>query len=142
MQRNLFTLLFAGVLALVHASTSSSESSYSVSSVDSEIQPACLECPPPAKVYKHCGKKKTLHLTERTCYTCPKYKCVKKKYLKKDGAKICPKILPTCTGRCERNETCLVTVQTRYSCSKAKCIARLYNRNRLEDHFISKKKKK
>lgn len=141
MQRSLLSLIFASVLALAQASTSSSESSDSVSTVDSEIQPACLACPPPAKVHKNCGKKKTLYLTERTCYTCPKYKCVKKKYLKEDGGKICPKILPICTGRCNRNETCLVTVQTRYSCSKAKCVARLFNRNRLEDHFVSKKKK-
>lgn len=142
MQCNLLTLLLASVLVLTQVSSSSSESSDSISTVDSEIQPACLECPPPPKVHKHCGKKKTLYLTERTCYTCPKYKCVKKKYFKEDEAKICPKILPTCTGKCDRSETCLVTVQTRYSCSKAKCIARLYNRNRLEDQFNSKKKKK
>ena len=136
----LIALLVSFFTAQALASTSSSESSDSIRNVDSEIQPPCLQCPPPAKVHKNCGKKKTLYLTESTCYTCPKYKCVKKKYLKEGGGKICPKNLPTCTGRCNSDQTCLVTAQTRYSCSQAKCISRLLNRNRLEDYVISKKK--
>jgi len=127
--------LFANILVFAIASNPSSESS-----VDGKIQPGCLECPSTANVHKRCTKKDILYLRDRTCYTCPKYKCVNKKYFKEGSGKICPKIMPICSGRCKQDQTCLVTVQTRYSCSKAKCIKRLLNRNRLEDHFISEKK--
>lgn len=137
--------LYASIFAtLSQASSSSSYSStISLSSVDSDIQPDCLECPARVKSHKSqksCGRKRILYLTDRTCYTCPKFKCVKEKYFKEGQGKVCPKIMPTCRGRCKRSQTCFITVQTRYSCSKAKCIPKLLNRNRLEDYFISKRK--
>lgn len=135
-------LLISSLFTFIHASSSGSDSSSSSSvvsdsssAVDDEIQPPCLQCPSPAKFKKSCKKGKKVILTERTCYTCPKYKCVKKKYLKEGGGKICKKIMPVCSkANCDSDETCLITVQTPYACPEAKCIKRLLNRNRLEDH--------
>jgi hypothetical protein len=139
--------IYAGLLAFAQASSSSSESSdksLSLSPVDGNIQPDCLECPNPHKSHKlrkSCGRKRILYLTDRTCYTCPKFKCVKEKYFKEGQGKVCSKIMPTCRGRCKRSQTCFITVQTRYSCPKAKCISRFLNRNRLEDYCITKRNK-
>ena len=132
-------LLISSLFSLIQASSNDSDTSSVVSDsgsvIDDEIQPPCLKCPEPAKFKKSCKKGKERILTDRTCYTCPKYKCVKKKYLKKGQGKICKKIMPVCSSvNCGRDETCIITVQTSYSCPKAKCVKKILNRNRLEDH--------
>lgn len=132
----LFVTLFAYVQASsseVDSDSDSSSVASSASTVDSGIRPACLECPPPKKIYKSCGKKKKLYLTERTCYSCPQYKCVKKKYFKEGRAKFCLKILPTCRKGCDSDETCFISVQTFYKCSKAKCVPKLLGQNQIID---------
>ena len=135
---------YAGILTNIsQASPSTPTSDITLAFVDNNIQPDCLECPNLLKSLKYktvCGKKRILYLTDRTCFTCPKYKCVMAKYFKEGHGKVCPKILPTCNGRCKEHQTCFITVQTRYSCPVAKCIPRLLNRHVLEDYYISNQK--
>lgn len=137
MNTKLLFLLISSLTGLIQASSSESDnSSVGSSVVDDDIQPPCLKCPSPAKFKKSCKKGKKLILTDQSCYICSKYKCIKKKYLKKDGHKICQKIMPVCSKvNCDSSKTCLITVQTAYACPKAKCVARLLGRNRLEDHY-------
>ena len=140
MNSKILLLLISTLFAFIHASSSESDSS-SVASDSSSVSegepnPLCLKCPKPAKYRRSCKKGKKSILTERTCYTCPKYKCVKKRYLKEDGHKICNKKMPVCSkANCSSDETCLITVQTAYSCSKAKCVKKLLNRTRLQDYY-------
>lgn len=136
MDSKFLLLLISALVNFIQASSSESDSSSISSLLDDQIQPPCLKCPKPKRSNKSCKKGKRLILTDQTCYTCPKYKCVKKKYLKNNKGKFCLKIMPVCSkAHCSRGETCLVTVQTIYSCSKAKCVKRLLGRDRLEDHY-------
>lgn len=137
MNTKLLVLLISSLFTLIQASSTESDNSSVASTVvDDEIQPSCLKCPSPAKTKKSCKKGKKRILTAQSCYTCPKYKCVKKKYLQKNGHKVCKKIMPICSeANCGSDETCLITVHTAYACPKAKCVSRLLSRNRLEDHY-------
>lgn len=132
------TILFSFVGLMIASSSDNSDADSVVSdeSTSSTGIAPCLECPSIAKVKKNCKRGKRRIVTDRTCYTCPTSKCVKKKYVEGDRAKFCLKHLPSCSDKCDSDESCLVTVQTRYACSKAKCVKKYLNFNRLEDYVL------
>lgn len=113
-------------------SSSSSSSSESDSSVATNVVP-CIKCPPlRIENVDNCSKGYRRVVLERTCYTCMREVCIKKKYLKGEESLICKKNIPHCD--CKKKETCVRTPRTDFRCQEALCVNKIGEADELNDY--------